>query len=322
MTTSIAGSVIGSLLLFATLGLAGAVAHPLTRVLLRCYVRALSTLVWLGSPAQREVRDLFIGVFLDAYAIERERRGAISANVSALWLLRREISPFAVVRLARSTDRLIVSAERTARHASALASLRSAFRRRRLFRMTASVVVASTAYAIGQMLPLSALIVLGVIASLTVLMQSESVVSAYLAPEEPSAAQTPIEAQANALRVAHAELAVYRQMVARAADEMLILQNGRVVVRNGAFNDRLGYDLYGQALTSLVHPRDLAAAANAIRAIESGERDEARITLTLRGRLGQTIELEASLSPIELNGSTAVVAVARDISERRRSSAG
>lgn len=123
-------------------------------------------------------------------------------------------------------------------------------------------------------------------------------------------------AHTEALRVANAELAVYRQMVARASDEVLIIQAGRVVVRNGAYRQWLGYDLHGRTIEQLFGPEHIAAAAEAIAAIEAGTSEAERITFTLTDRANRTVEMEATLSPIELNDAIAVVAVARDITER------
>lgn len=250
----------------------------------------------LPSPLFRAVMDASYAGFL---IVSPERRILYANRAMA------DLTGYAVDELIAlpSTDVLTPEADR----APTAAALRRAFSEHREPTLHHRVVVRKDGTPAPIWSSAGAMIVDGVVVAIVVQFGSR---------EAEAAALTAAESQADALRVANAELALYRQMVARASDEVLILQDGRVVVRNGAYRQRLGYDVHGLTVEELFGADRAAAAEQAIAAIVSGASEAERVTFTLADSTGRPAAMEATLSPIELEGATAVVAVARDISER------
>ncbi len=130
------------------------------------------------------------------------------------------------------------------------------------------------------------------------------------------AAMARVRAHSEALRASNAELEIYREMVARASDAIMIVVEDRVVVRNASYRERLGFDVLGHALDDMLEGEPLAEARGAVGRIARGESEAERILFPLVSAHGEQLEMEATLSPIDLAGQPAVLAVLRDVSAR------
>ena len=108
--------------------------------------------------------------------------------------------------------------------------------------------------------------------------------------------------------------------LAQASDAVLVLQRGRVVYWNGGGASRLGYavsDLVGRPLAEIVVPSQRPAVqANYARRVAGGDAPPA-YDVHLRSRGGEVVVMEARPTPIDWDGRSAVLVVARDVTEQR-----
>jgi len=116
--------------------------------------------------------------------------------------------------------------------------------------------------------------------------------------------------------------ASFRALIERSPDSVAVHRHGRFVYVNPAVLAYLGYDhadeLVGRPILDVVHWEDREVAATWMRATEdTGGPTPAREERFLR-RDGGVVTAEVVALPLVFDGELAVVAVARDVTERRQ----
>jgi PAS domain S-box-containing protein len=114
----------------------------------------------------------------------------------------------------------------------------------------------------------------------------------------------------------------FRKVVQNAPDGVAILRQGFVVYLNERAARMLGMsapeDGYGRRITEFMDPDDAATAERRIRRlVESGKPLEEPHEYRSRSVDGRELIVEISSIPIELDGERAVLAFARDVTERK-----
>ncbi len=128
--------------------------------------------------------------------------------------------------------------------------------------------------------------------------------------------------------VARAETALraseerFRTLVHGAPDGVAILRGPTILYLNPRAARLLGLarpeDGYGHPLTDFIHPDDQAIAASRIKnLIRSGETHDAPYEYRSRSRDGRELVVEISSILIDFDGGRAVLAFARDVTERK-----
>jgi len=115
--------------------------------------------------------------------------------------------------------------------------------------------------------------------------------------------------------------ASFRALTEKSPDGIIVHRNGRIVYLNPAAMASLGYtqrdELIGRNYIELLHPEERADTLKRIREmLESGEATPAREERFLRRDEG-TSTLETVSIPLEFDGEPSVVALSRDLTERK-----
>lgn len=132
----------------------------------------------------------------------------------------------------------------------------------------------------------------------------------------PAVAEALTDAVDTALRDHPDHARMYREMLRRAADAIVVVQDDRVRWRNAAYGDRLGFDSFGQPLSSLLTPDAVDRARAAIARLESGETAKDSVSFEVPGLGGEPLLMEATLSLIEFEDAPATLAMVRDVTAR------
>jgi PAS domain S-box-containing protein len=114
----------------------------------------------------------------------------------------------------------------------------------------------------------------------------------------------------------------FRKVVQGAPDGVAILRQGLVVYLNERAARMLGLnapeDAYGRRITAFMDPDDAATAERRIRRLlETGKPPDEPHEYRSRSVDGRELTIEVSSIPIELDGERAVLAFARDVTERK-----
>jgi two-component system, cell cycle sensor histidine kinase and response regulator CckA len=115
--------------------------------------------------------------------------------------------------------------------------------------------------------------------------------------------------------------AQYRHLVEAAPDGVVVSRNGVVLYANPAALRLLGYasasDLVGRSMAEFLSPEDMRVMRERVMAIASGTPLGPR-TYAARRRDGTEVAAEITSLPIMWEGDRAVIAFARDVTERAR----
>jgi PAS domain S-box-containing protein len=114
----------------------------------------------------------------------------------------------------------------------------------------------------------------------------------------------------------------FRALIDAAADAVAIVQEGRIAYVNRRGLDLVGFrslaDAVGRPLEDIVHADDLSVARERIgRALATGTPNDEAVEYRFLRQDGGSVHVESVSTPIEYNGAPAVVAFARDITERK-----
>jgi PAS domain S-box-containing protein len=116
---------------------------------------------------------------------------------------------------------------------------------------------------------------------------------------------------------------LYRTLLETAPDAVHVHRDGVIIFANQQaitlFGGRTAEDVVGRTAMSLVDPTSLALAqARTARLRSPGQRNPP-VEMILRRIDGGTVPVEAASAVVQLEGRTAILAVLRDITERKRS---
>lgn len=114
----------------------------------------------------------------------------------------------------------------------------------------------------------------------------------------------------------------YRTLLETAPDAVHVHRDGVIIFANQQavtlFGGRVQEDVVGRSAMSLVDPASLALAqARTARLTSPGQRNPP-VEMTLRRLDGETVPVEAASAVVHLEGRPAILAVLRDITERKR----
>jgi PAS domain S-box-containing protein len=116
--------------------------------------------------------------------------------------------------------------------------------------------------------------------------------------------------------------ASFRALIEESPDAFAVHREGRFVYVNRRGVELLGYDspadLIGQPVTTIVHPDHLGVVVERLRALESGSPTLPFTEEQLVRRDGTPLRVEIAAIRVVFQGEPAVVAIARDVSERTR----
>ena len=114
---------------------------------------------------------------------------------------------------------------------------------------------------------------------------------------------------------------IFRALIERSPDAMLVHRDGRIVYANATAARLLGYaaatELLGRSALSLLHPDDRAGAAEGIRQITGDGTPTPPREMRYLCRDGRVMPCEVQGLPLEWEDGRAVVTIARDLSERK-----
>jgi len=114
----------------------------------------------------------------------------------------------------------------------------------------------------------------------------------------------------------------YRTLVESALDGIVIYAGGRVAFANRAAATTLGYPepaaLVGVPLEGYVHPDELANARERVRRVLAGEPVAYPVEARYVKRDGTEVPVEVTAASVTHDGAPAILAVVRDISERKQ----
>lgn len=117
----------------------------------------------------------------------------------------------------------------------------------------------------------------------------------------------------------------YRTLVESSPDAVGIFQNGRLVFVNSAavelFGGKSAEDLLGLAIDDFVHPDDREDARSRVQKCLAGELDNYTAEVRYLCRDGSIVPVEIIVAPVLFDGMPGLLAIARDISERKRAEA-
>lgn len=134
---------------------------------------------------------------------------------------------------------------------------------------------------------------------------------------------TDITAQEKAREAALSSEKRYRTLVQMSPEAVFAHREGKIVLANPAAAALLGAEsaeaLIGRKIEAIVAPEDYPRVCERIRVLVSGATDHVALSeLRYHTLDGRTIEVESTGTLIELDGESAVLTVARDITERKR----
>ena len=113
----------------------------------------------------------------------------------------------------------------------------------------------------------------------------------------------------------------FRALVESCPDAVAVHRSGRIVYANprmGALLGRPAGELAGMLLLELIHPDDFQPAIDEIRRLNQGGKPGQPIELRLVGGDGQQVTAEVASLREEFDGEPAILAVARDVGDRKR----
>jgi PAS domain S-box-containing protein len=112
-----------------------------------------------------------------------------------------------------------------------------------------------------------------------------------------------------------------RLLIEGLPDAVMVHRDERLVYVNRAFLDRLDYTspdaLLGRSLHELLHPDDVEGVRQRIAELRQTRKPTKPREERFRTRGGNTVTLEVAKVPVEFDGAPAVVAIGRDVSERK-----
>lgn len=115
--------------------------------------------------------------------------------------------------------------------------------------------------------------------------------------------------------------ATFRALIEQSPEGIVVHREGRVVYANPARARMLGYrsadELIGTRTEHLVHPEDRPKALENVRALSRGRQTPRHHLCRLLRKDGSPVEAEVIVLAITFEGEPAVLASARDMSERR-----
>ncbi len=114
----------------------------------------------------------------------------------------------------------------------------------------------------------------------------------------------------------------YRTLVERAADGILIIQDGVIQYTNPRLGVSSGYEaeeIQGKRFTQFVHPTEVPNVVDRYRRRLAGEDVPAIYDLTLLRKDGSKLPAEINAGVISYQGRPADLVIVRDLSERKRS---
>jgi PAS domain S-box-containing protein len=113
----------------------------------------------------------------------------------------------------------------------------------------------------------------------------------------------------------------FRELIEKAPEPIGIFVKAHIVYANTAFVAALGYrtaeDLYPVPLSELVHANDVALMEARMRLLMDGGRPPSPYVYHVRRFDGSTLLLEISSVPFEYEGKPSILAMGRDVTERR-----
>jgi PAS domain S-box-containing protein len=113
----------------------------------------------------------------------------------------------------------------------------------------------------------------------------------------------------------------FRQLIESAPEAINVVRDGAVVYANPAFVELLGLasavGIVGRLIEDLVHPEDRARLRERLKLRQSGERGEAVEYRIVRPN-GEVRTIDVAGIGVEFEGAPAVLAFARDVTERNR----
>jgi PAS domain S-box-containing protein len=114
----------------------------------------------------------------------------------------------------------------------------------------------------------------------------------------------------------------YRKLFDSSLDSVVILSDTRIEYANRVAAEQLGYDdaseLIGQDVSVTLPEEEKERITLMTRSRQRGEHQPSRYELRLAKKNGDVVEVESSVSLIDLDGAPAVVAFSRDITDRKR----
>jgi len=114
----------------------------------------------------------------------------------------------------------------------------------------------------------------------------------------------------------------YRNLVERASDGICIIQNQRLRYINRQLADFVGYSIeegLNTPFADYIHPDEIPKVVGKYNLMMTGREKSQRYETRLVHKSGSAIEVEINAGPISYDGHSAVLAIVRDISERKRS---
>lgn len=112
-----------------------------------------------------------------------------------------------------------------------------------------------------------------------------------------------------------------RRLIEGLPDVVMVHRDERLVYVNRAFLERLDYTspeaLLGRSLHELLHPEDVDDVRKRIAELERNHKPTTPREERFLTRDGQTVTLEVAKVPVEFDGAPAIVAIGRDVSDRK-----
>lgn len=115
--------------------------------------------------------------------------------------------------------------------------------------------------------------------------------------------------------------ALYRTVVERGNDGIIIVQHGRIVYSNPQVTVALGYrldEVQGQPIAQYIAPEDRAMVQEYHRRRLAGEQAPDRYAINLLGQDGRRMPVEISVTLIMYEGCAAVLAFIRDMTQQQQ----
>lgn len=114
----------------------------------------------------------------------------------------------------------------------------------------------------------------------------------------------------------------YRNLIEIIPDSIIVVKKGTIIFANPAFAKLVGVDDYrdiiGRKRLEFIHPDDHNFAKKCAKYVEGGGQDLPIVEERLVGSDGRVIHIEATGRLVPYEGETAIIAVGRDITERKR----